>query len=249
MKFPSGMSVRIPNDQLVVPDVQVEKKSGSRTVNSTNSGALVFNVIQDVNKNDMSILGRTFLSAVYLHVNQDAGQFTLWNANPTSKSDMVGVTAAGEDTTSFCSGSGSSGGSSSASTPGGDGGSGGGLQGGASAGIVIGVLALLAIVAFGLWFWRKRKTAGADGRGGYSSTMERPGAAGPAAAGATGPMNTWSHYSQQPSSYQSPDLGSYYAPKPSPGQETWVSQSVAHHSSIYEMPTPNERGGSRYELA
>lgn len=50
----------------------------------------------------MAALGISFLTAAYLMVNQDTGQFTLWAANPTTKSDLVAVDANGADAVSFC---------------------------------------------------------------------------------------------------------------------------------------------------
>lgn len=39
----------------------------------------------------MPILGRYFLTAAYVAANEDAGEFTLWEANPTTKEDLVAV--------------------------------------------------------------------------------------------------------------------------------------------------------------
>jgi cytoskeletal protein RodZ len=59
--------------------------------------------MQDVNARDMASLGTTFLSLAYLMVNQDANQFTLWAANPTThSSDLVAVDEDGADVTATC---------------------------------------------------------------------------------------------------------------------------------------------------
>ncbi len=44
-----------------------------------------------MNAEDLPQLGRQFLTAAYLMVNQDANEFTLWEANPTSSVDLVAV--------------------------------------------------------------------------------------------------------------------------------------------------------------
>ncbi len=101
MTLTSGLSVRMPNDQLVVPDVTINNQSGAFVVNTTQPD-LVLNSIQAVNANDLTILGRNFLSAVYLMVNQDAGLFAMWKANPTSDLDLVAVDTAGNEINTFC---------------------------------------------------------------------------------------------------------------------------------------------------
>lgn len=58
--------------------------------------------MQNVNALDMAALGTTFLSAAYLMVNQDAGQFSLWAANPTTESDLVAVDPNGQEVKASC---------------------------------------------------------------------------------------------------------------------------------------------------
>ncbi|KAK8139053.1 hypothetical protein PG984_002433 [Apiospora sp. TS-2023a] len=102
IQLQSGLLVRVPNDQLVVPHVDIDPSTGAPVVNSTGPD-LVINSIQDINANDLPQLGRQFLSAAYLMVNMEADQFTLWAANPTSDQDLVAVDKANQEVTEYCS--------------------------------------------------------------------------------------------------------------------------------------------------
>lgn len=102
IQLQSGLSVRVPNDQLVVPDVVIDGPTGAPVVNGT-APDLVINSIQDINANDLPQLGRQFLSAAYLMVNMEADQFTLWSANPTSDQDLVAVDKADQEVIQYCS--------------------------------------------------------------------------------------------------------------------------------------------------
>ena len=93
--------MRIPNDQLVVPHTYSDSQTGQWIVNSTDS-LMVINAIQQVNANDLSQIGRQFLSAAYLMVNEETNQFTLWAADPTSDVDFVAFDATGKETDSIC---------------------------------------------------------------------------------------------------------------------------------------------------
>ncbi|TGO74448.1 hypothetical protein BELL_0282g00100 [Botrytis elliptica] len=97
----SGISVRIPNDQLVVPNLTIDHTSGAMVAN-VSEPELVLNAIQSINANDLPQLGRQFLSAAYLMLNQDANTFTLWQANPTQKEDLVAVDRSNNLIDDFC---------------------------------------------------------------------------------------------------------------------------------------------------
>ncbi|KAH6616214.1 aspartic peptidase domain-containing protein [Chaetomium sp. MPI-SDFR-AT-0129] len=101
LKFVPGLTVRIPNDLLVVPETDIHLSSGAIVTNSSGPNLLV-NSMQNVNALDMAALGTTFLSAAYLMVNQDAGQFSLWAANPTKESDLVAVDPNGQEVEASC---------------------------------------------------------------------------------------------------------------------------------------------------
>lgn len=75
----------MPNDQYLTPFVDVDR-SGSRIfVNDTRE--LLMNGVAD----QPATLGRYFLTSAYLMVNHDANTFTLWRANPTTRSSLVRV--------------------------------------------------------------------------------------------------------------------------------------------------------------
>jgi len=73
----------------VVPDYSVDS-SGRQSSNAT-TREILLNSLQDVNSNDMPLLGRTFLTSAYLYVNYDQSEFTLWQANPTTDQNLVAV--------------------------------------------------------------------------------------------------------------------------------------------------------------
>lgn len=81
----SGLQVRVPNDQYIVPFVDIDR-SGAR-VTKSNVKELLMNGVAD----QPATLGRYFLTSAYLMVNHDAGTFTLWQANPSVKSKLVRV--------------------------------------------------------------------------------------------------------------------------------------------------------------
>lgn len=89
IKLSSGLSVRIPNDQLIVPE-RVISQSGEIVAN-TSSPNLVINVIKELNTNDQLHLGRQFLSAAYVMMNEDTSSFTMWQANPTHQQELIAV--------------------------------------------------------------------------------------------------------------------------------------------------------------
>ncbi|EXJ81473.1 hypothetical protein A1O3_07765 [Capronia epimyces CBS 606.96] len=105
-------------------------------------------------------LGRYFLTAAYLMVDQDAGTFTLWQANPSNNTDLVAIT--NEQSMARCPGANPSrpansstpietapSNSTSRSEP---------ISTGAIAGIVIGVIAILALLGLGGLFFLRRRT-------------------------------------------------------------------------------------------
>ncbi|PGG99721.1 hypothetical protein GX51_06173 [Blastomyces parvus] len=132
----SGLSITVPNHQLVLPNVVINR-DGHQTI--ANDSRVI--PIHNAGRQGAS-LGQSFLSAAYLHVNNDLKKFSIWQANPTEETDIVGVAAGSCDP-------GPSTGSDSGS----------GLGGGAIAGIVIGVVAGIALVGLAVWllFRRKRK--------------------------------------------------------------------------------------------
>lgn len=167
----SGPEIRIPNSQLVVAEKTVDE-SGEILANSS-SHNLVLNAVQEINANDMPKLGRQFLSSAYIMVNQDAGEFTLWKANPSKSQDLVAVDEDGNEHTSFCEEEAANKTATPTSTPSptttdtsdsssaasnGD----TGLSTGATAGVAVGAVAgIAAVVIAAFLLWRRRRKAGA----------------------------------------------------------------------------------------
>ncbi|MCJ1405933.1 hypothetical protein MMC11_009167 [Xylographa trunciseda] len=89
----SGLVIRIPNNQLVVPDINID--SDGVPTSNVSTREILLNSLQEVNQNDLPLLGRTFLTSAYLHVNYDLNQFTLWQANPTLNESIVAVGSSG----------------------------------------------------------------------------------------------------------------------------------------------------------
>lgn len=153
-----GLAVRIPNQQLVVPDKYLDD-NGVWQNNSTGPDLLI-NV--ETGSNPVASLNRYFFSAAYLAVNQDAGQFTLWQAHTTSNQNLVGLDEKNQVVSAFCSSSRSptlsptvsptvspSPTSTSQSN---------GLSGGAIGGIVVGVVGGVALlIGAGFLFFQYRK--------------------------------------------------------------------------------------------
>lgn len=101
IKLNSGFSVRIPNDQLVVPELTIDDSTGALHANGS-TPELVINAMQMGNADDLPKLGRQFLSSAYLMVNQDGGSYTLWEANQDTNEDLVAIDKNNVPVTQFC---------------------------------------------------------------------------------------------------------------------------------------------------
>ncbi|KAJ4248695.1 hypothetical protein NW762_012533 [Fusarium torreyae] len=89
----SGLQIRVPNDQYIVPSVGYQS-NGSRIRDLDNYELLIRGHNDDAESHLQgmpALLGRYFLTAAYLMVNQDAGTFTLWQAKPSKSSKLVRV--------------------------------------------------------------------------------------------------------------------------------------------------------------
>lgn len=158
--------MRVPNSQFLVPYVDIDR-NGSRVINM-NECELLINGVYD----QPETLGRYFLTAAYLMVDQDEGTFTLWQANPSSSSTLIPVMGSkaqaacqdgtiGDTSTAIIS---SPGGSPTSGTAGNgnlavpDTQDGGKLTGGVIAGIAVGiVVATLSIRAVVFLLRRSRR--------------------------------------------------------------------------------------------
>ncbi|KAI0454096.1 aspartic peptidase domain-containing protein [Xylaria acuta] len=227
-----GPSIRIPNSELVIPERTVDSSTGMLVANYSRSN-LVINSLQDVNENDLSQLGRMFLSSAYVMANQDSGKFTIWAANPTTVESLVGVDGSGKDVTTFCSNSTAP--ESTATTPTAPGPSGNAnspkLSSGAIAGIVVGAVAAVAIVT-GALLWRRR-------RGKVSTTVE----VGPPYAPQGAPLQP-DFYPYYPTSVQDP---SKREPSMLPGGESTPDPAELTNETS-ELRRPSTMGAPRFEL-
>ncbi|KAF6803867.1 hypothetical protein CSOJ01_10596 [Colletotrichum sojae] len=183
----SGLKISFSNEKLVVPYVEVDRQTGDTTTNTTTPVLLVTS-LQGSSSSAMPYLGSQFLSAAYLQVNQDAGQFSLWKANPTTNEDLVAMDAADAEVPEFCTAApgatapgGTSPGDTHPTAPGGTfpGGThpesdNGSLSKGAIAGLVVGAVACVAIFG-GLAMWllkRNEPTAAAKAPGQSTSAFD-----------------------------------------------------------------------------
>lgn len=84
------MNIRVPNSQLVAPDVNIN--SQGVTVLNDSTRELRINPLVPPNNNDFPLLGLTFLTSAYLMADMDRGQFTLWEAVANTTQDIRAVT-------------------------------------------------------------------------------------------------------------------------------------------------------------
>ncbi|KAF2227012.1 aspartic peptidase domain-containing protein [Elsinoe ampelina] len=163
-----SLDIRIPNDQLVLPDISIAE-TGAMNVNYSKQ-VVMLDALAAETEMLLPIIGRSFLSSAYVFVNQDAGTFTLWAANATTESDIVpiardgsivdtcGLRLVGTDSPES--------GDTSGSTP-------ARLTIGAIAGIAVGSAAALMVVAAAAFFIirRRRQSQGSpDSPDGVTST-------------------------------------------------------------------------------
>ncbi|KAF2120190.1 aspartic peptidase domain-containing protein [Lophiotrema nucula] len=179
----NSISIRIPNTELVVPDIHISS-SGSLASNSSVRN-LVINSMQSENKDDLPVLGRLFMSSAYLMVNQESDTFSIWQADTGAKTpELVALgkdNAMGEE---VCDGAANT--TTAGSMPPSSTGSATSLpqekasknlSGGAIAGIVIGLLAValaVGVVVFLVLRRRRRDTEVAIPREESKITTEPP---------------------------------------------------------------------------
>ncbi|OCK76877.1 acid protease [Lepidopterella palustris CBS 459.81] len=85
----SGLSIRVPNSQLVIPDRTI---SGDGSIASNESVRdYMFYSLQDVNAHDTPRIGRIFFTSAYIFINNDDKTFTIWEANPTTETNIISV--------------------------------------------------------------------------------------------------------------------------------------------------------------
>ena len=168
------MSVRIPNNQLVQPNIFINDDG----VLSYNISTREINIdsLQAENLHDLPLLGQTFLTSAYLFVEPDKDQFTIWQADPTSDQNII---PQAEEDSSPCTSTGASATMArQSSTPTSSGSStfttSNSLNAGAIAGGVIGGLAGLAIIAVIAFLLLRRKSKKEQSPHGIASDPTSP---------------------------------------------------------------------------
>ncbi|ROV96865.1 hypothetical protein VPNG_09261 [Cytospora leucostoma] len=155
----SGFSVRVSNDQFLVPHIYVDYDGARKE--DTSIKELLWNAVSD----QSATLGRYFLTAAYLMVNHDSNSFTLWQANATTSSNLVPVMD--EKSAEACgdvsgvvqpSATNSAKPAATASTLDNSRSSSGSTSVGAVVGGVVGGVAALALVALAAFFLARRRT-------------------------------------------------------------------------------------------
>lgn len=86
-----GLDITIPNHQLVVPQPGYSSQGVEIAYNDSTVREVLINSLEGLDKNDMPILGRAFLSSAYLMVDVDHEQFTLARINATSTQQIVPI--------------------------------------------------------------------------------------------------------------------------------------------------------------
>ena len=75
----------------MVPDIGFSEQGQLVINNGTVTREVLINSLQQVNENDMPILGRAFLTSAYLLVDNDRRQFSLWRSNATTNQNLVAI--------------------------------------------------------------------------------------------------------------------------------------------------------------
>lgn len=146
-----------------MPDLYINKGSGALVANGS-TPEIVINALQQVNSDDLPQIGRQFLSSAYLMLNQDANSFTVWEASSQDDVDLVAVDEANRQVDQFCDAARKNATSPihSAEPSASDSSQGNGISAGAIAGIAVGCVVGVSIIAGGAFFWMKRKNKDQD---------------------------------------------------------------------------------------
>lgn len=151
-----GPSISVLNDQLVVPHVYMDSESSQWQQDKQSSDLLICSGQEDWASNQLT-LGRYFMTNLYMMVNLDAGEFTIWPANSDGNNEtLVAVDANGNvlETSSFCPLTNTT---IPASNPQATTDPPHSMATGSIVGISIGCAAALGMIAAGIWFFLKRR--------------------------------------------------------------------------------------------
>jgi hypothetical protein len=172
----------VPNDQFIVPHADF-LDSGERSVNQSQKEILIAPV-----DSNPATLGRAFFTAAYLLVDHDDRSFTLWQANPTTRSKLVAAPGSSSGKAAGCGGVG--GGQGDAGDGSGAGSNkdatiqGRGVSAGVIAGAAVGGAAVLAGIVALVFFLRRRRKRNREGEMAPAGPLPQPDRARGSAEGA-----------------------------------------------------------------
>ncbi|KAK4698137.1 hypothetical protein P7C71_g12, partial [Lecanoromycetidae sp. Uapishka_2] len=86
-----GLDIRIPNHQLIVPEYDFNASGEASIDNGTSVREVLIGSLQQVNANDMLVLGLPFFTSAYMLVDNDNEEVTLWQAQASTAQDLVAV--------------------------------------------------------------------------------------------------------------------------------------------------------------
>ncbi|RSL65894.1 hypothetical protein CEP54_004000 [Fusarium duplospermum] len=86
IKLNTGLTVTIPNNQLIVPERRINEDG---EIYRNDSQPLLR--INRMESPGLISIDRFFFTAAYLATNEDAGKFTIWKANPTTEQALVAL--------------------------------------------------------------------------------------------------------------------------------------------------------------
>ena len=147
----SSLRIRIPNNQYIIPFTTFDDQ-GHRVVNNTKKV-----LVMSHSGPNPATIGRWFFTGAVLMVDYGAGTFTLWQANPSSRSDLVAVAGEGGKSLAARTSTNCTVGGAGGEIGAGDGGVSGTNNAAVAAGAVMGGVAGLVVVAGGV-FWLVRQT-------------------------------------------------------------------------------------------
>ncbi|KAG8165755.1 hypothetical protein KVR01_004307 [Diaporthe batatas] len=153
-----GPSISVPNNQLVVPHVYIDSET-SRWEEDPDRYDLLIRSGSIGDFTNRMVLGRDFMANMYIMVNLDADEFTIWPANTDSNQEsLVPVDESGNviETSSFCQANPNT--TLPAPDPQPEPDTTSQLSTGAIVGIAIGCAAAVGLLAAGVWwFFRRNK--------------------------------------------------------------------------------------------
>lgn len=232
----------MPNDQFVVPFVTYEG-NGSRIFNDSQKEVLISRLGEQT-----VTLGRYFLTASYIMVDYEENTFTMWNANPTTASNLKPVVR--KDMINLCSNSSTvtdadapltSATPSMPSSP-------SGLSTAAMAGVIVGAaVAVLVTALAAFFFWRKRRQQARlsppvlppkerHGRPHELQVQEGHFSQPSSGWGSVWSSNTGYPKTELHQSYVQPQIAELYDAQARPAR----SEVEGSHKSVYEMAVPNQ---------